>query len=582
MIVSKVTFVYLFVIDKWDAVVSKSYKTLQSEKTQPTQQEVGFNLHAQTMDVAFQRIYDSKMICIHFAETDEHCTITEANEAFLQLLGYNLDELKNGKLSWKNITPQEYWVADERAVEHFRQNGYFEPYDKQFFHKQGHRVDVLFGGASLESYQSGMLCFTVDMTQRRHAEKEAYSKACQQEIVADLGHKALKGLPINKLMDETAHLVSRALNVKYAKILEYLQDENLFRVHSVCGFSSDLLGKVVGRNEESHASYIVATQRPVIVEDVWHHSPFPPSYVHKRFNLISGIAVVIPGKDGVIGVLQADSDVKRSFNENDIHFMQLVATILSTAFERKQFEEELAVAKNLAESANLKKSQFMSNMSHELRTPLNAIIGYSRMLESGLGGRELSDKEKKYLHYISISGQHLLEMVNDILDLAKIEAGKVVLEKQTFHLRPFLIELLELLAVHAHQQDINLSYEIQDGIDLVLADPVRLRQIYFNLVSNAIKFNRQGGQVVIKVWLSSDREWVVSNIHDTGIGIPEDKIIELFTDFYQVDNTFARKKEGTGLGLALTRRLVELHHGSIDVESEEGKGSTFCFRIPAK
>jgi PAS domain S-box-containing protein len=241
--------------------------------------------------------------------------------------------------------------------------------------------------------------------------------------------------------------------------------------------------------------------------------------------------------------------------------------------------QDLKAAQAKAEEASRRKSQFLANMSHELRTPLNAVIGYADMLKQGFAGA-LSEKQTKYVGNIASNGRHLLAMVNDILDIAKAEAGKVELKVVHIELEPFTSHLLDMVSVTARQKQVQLHLNTQPGLDGLYADPDRLRQIFLNLMSNAIKFNREGGEVNVWIYKSPDRCWVNVEIQDTGIGISSDKIQKLFSEFYQVDSSLSRQYEGTGLGLALTRRLIELHGGRISVESEVGVGSTFRFTLP--
>jgi len=246
---------------------------------------------------------------------------------------------------------------------------------------------------------------------------------------------------------------------------------------------------------------------------------------------------------------------------------------------RKLLEFELAEAKENAENANKKKSLFLTNMSHELRTPLNAVISYSQMMKQGIAG-SITEKQFKYAHNIEISGKHLLDIVNDILDIAKIEAGKIQLSMKEIPVQYLIHELENILSEFAETQQVHLKFEIDPKLDIITADPIRLKQIFFNLISNAIKFNNTNGEVKVRVLLDDSDQSLIGEVQDTGIGIAADKLGELFTEFYQVDDSTSRPHEGTGLGLALTKHLVYLHGGQISVKSEPNKGSTFHFKIP--
>ncbi len=249
--------------------------------------------------------------------------------------------------------------------------------------------------------------------------------------------------------------------------------------------------------------------------------------------------------------------------------------------EQKETEIHLKYAKELAETTSRKKSEFLAVMSHELRTPLNAIMGYSEMLSMGYGG-SLTPKQKHYLHNVIVSSHHLLELVNDILDVAQIESGHIRLIHERIVLDMFFEDLLKLVEEQARQSRVTIDLRIEPGLDVIEADPNRLRQIFMNLLTNAIKFNRPGGRVEIRMYYSDDRQWIICKVMDTGIGIPEEQMPNLFTEFHQVDSSFTRKQEGIGLGLALVKNLVKVHGGSIRAESTVDKGTTFTFQLPAQ
>jgi len=257
--------------------------------------------------------------------------------------------------------------------------------------------------------------------------------------------------------------------------------------------------------------------------------------------------------------------------------------LLDEVKEHAKKEKELAVAaataeaeKEKAEETSRIKSGFLANMSHELRTPLNSIIGFSEILLEKTFG-ELNPKQTRYVNNILTSGKHLLTLINDILDLSKVEAGKVELKIEEISLKDTLGECQTLVKSLASKKGILLDVKVE-GISTVQADPVRLKQIMYNLLSNAIKFTPEGGRVDVEARLVD--KMVQISVKDTGIGIAKKDYEKVFEEFQQIDSSYSKKYAGTGLGLPLTRKLVELHGGKIWLESELGKGSTFTFTLP--
>ena len=239
--------------------------------------------------------------------------------------------------------------------------------------------------------------------------------------------------------------------------------------------------------------------------------------------------------------------------------------------------DELGRLYEALEAASRHKSEFLANMSHELRTPLNAIIGFSQVLKEQMFG-ELNAAQAEYVDDILSSGEHLLNLINDILDLAKVEAGRMELQPTSFALPGLLDNAMVMVRERATRHGVSLATETDPSVGLIEGDERKVKQILFNLLSNAVKFTPGGGRVTLAA--TADDGQVQISVRDTGVGISADDLDRIFEEFTQVGP--GRTQEGTGLGLALTKRLVELHHGRLGVESEPGAGSTFTVWLPLR
>ncbi len=245
----------------------------------------------------------------------------------------------------------------------------------------------------------------------------------------------------------------------------------------------------------------------------------------------------------------------------------------------KEAEQSLIEAKLAAESANRSKSDFLATMSHELRTPLNSIIGFSDLIIGGSVG-DVSDMQKKFLGNISTSGKHLLSLINNVLDISKIEAGKMEIDLELFPLDETLTEVKQLIEPLTNKKDLSIEFHIDGKLTHMYADKTRFKQIMFNLISNAIKFTPEGGKIDICASIKENK--ALFAVKDTGIGISDENKSQLFQPFTQVDSATNRHYEGTGLGLSLVKKFLELHKGNIWLESTPGEGSTFIFELPLK
>jgi signal transduction histidine kinase/CheY-like chemotaxis protein len=276
-------------------------------------------------------------------------------------------------------------------------------------------------------------------------------------------------------------------------------------------------------------------------------------------------------------IQQRDTALRGANDELKTRTRELEREIL----HRKQTQEELLKAKHAAEEASRAKSTFLANMSHELRTPLNAIIGYSEMLEEETQESGKADSVQD-LRKIQTAGKHLLSLINDVLDLSKIEAGKMGLHLENFDVPPLIDEMVTTLQPAAAKNGNVIQVKVAPNVSMMRADVTKVRQILFNLLSNACKFTDHGTIAVdVAQAIVAGQDWLTFRVRDTGIGITAEQKKKLFHEFAQADASIARKYGGTGLGLAITHRFVQLMRGRISVESEPGKGSVFTVQLPA-
>ena len=313
----------------------------------------------------------------------------------------------------------------------------------------------------------------------------------------------------------------------------------------------------------------------------------------------------------VVGVRKNGTNFPLEFKTREIHFNigQLYIVVIRDLTARKQAEAEQKKYEQVQqrnvelEATNRMKSEFLSTMSHELRTPLNAIIGFSEVLKNGLTG-DLTDEQRGYIGDIFESGQHQLALINDILDLSKVEAGKMNLHLEQIDLALLFSNSLFMVREKAAAQHIHLNLDIADGLSDIQADTHKIKQIVYNLLSNAVKFTPGGGDVTLRAhrvsraqvgqlkgrWEGLSLPWsdnktsdfIEINVTDSGIGIAHENFERLFTPFNQIDSSLGREFEGTGLGLAIVRGLAELHGGAVAVESAEGQGTCITVWLPLR
>ena len=326
-----------------------------------------------------------------------------------------------------------------------------------------------------------------------------------------------------------------------------------------------------------------ASARCILTRSVVHISDVreDPDYVllglaeTNKFRSILSVPMLRDGNP--IGAITVAAPRAVPFPDKQVEVLKTFADQAVIAVENTRLFNEIQDKTHQLEVANRHKSEFLANMSHELRTPLNAVIGFSEVLLERMFG-EVNPKQEEYLNDILSSGKHLLSLINDILDLSKIEAGRMELESQPFDLPAALDNALTLIRERAARHGLRLEVTVDPGLGEVKGEERKVKQVLLNLLSNAVKFTPEGGKISLSASLNDGMAEI--SVTDTGVGIAREDQEAIFEEFRQVGSDYARKREGTGLGLALARRLVALHGGKLWVESEPGKGSTFTFTLP--
>jgi PAS domain S-box-containing protein len=491
-------------------------------------------------------LYDNAPCGYHTLTPDG--AFAQVNQTELRWLGYERDEVI-GRDFGAFMTPSSRARFEVNLA---RARGSLEPelgpFEYDVVRKDGSTRAVLVSVRALRDERGRLLntsATLLDMTERRRAELALLERESSLQDFLDNGSDLIHSAD----RDGRFVYVNRAFQQALGYSLEDARELTLWDV-------------IDPLQHEAHRE---------VLEGLFAGRPAPPQELVLRTK--SGRAILVEGH--VSARLEAGRPAAtRGFFHDVTRSREAEAAL-------RRSRDELSHANAALERANRAKDEFLASMSHELRTPLNAVLGLSEALQEEAYG-ELGERQRKAVRRIEESGRHLLALINDILDLSKIEAGKMVLELAQLSVDDVCRASLRLIQEAAHKKRISVSFQVEAGALTILGDERRLKQILVNLLSNAVKFTAQAGSVGLDVAPAEVAGDVRFTVWDTGIGIPEEEIERLFQPFVQLDSSLARQHAGTGLGLALVRRLVDLHGGGITVESEPGKGSRFSFVLPGR
>jgi signal transduction histidine kinase len=389
-------------------------------------------------------------------------------------------------------------------------------------------------------------------------------------------------LDLETVLDTIVATAVQLSNTDAGVIYVFDEKDQAFQVRATHGLSDELIAALREQQLGTSDAIRQATRdrRPLETSDIGDEPPSPIREIAMRAGLRARLVVPLVSTGRVVGALVIRRKQPGKFPTSTVELLQTFAAQSVLAIQNARLFREIEDKSRQLQLASENKSRFVSSMSHELRTPLNAIIGLTEMMVTN-AARFGTEKAKEPLQRVNRAGTHLLGLINQVLDLSKIEAGKLEFNPQTVQLAPLIEEVIGTARQLAEQNKNRLTAEVPDDLGLLTVDPMRLRQILLNLLSNACKFTKEGDVKLRASRVRNGRDSIEVSVSDTGNGMTAEQQAKLFQEFSQADKTTAQRFGGTGLGLAITRKLARMMGGDVTVSSEPGKGSVFTVRLPA-
>ncbi|BCM93554.1 sensory/regulatory protein RpfC [Abditibacteriota bacterium] len=533
-------------------------------------------------------ILETALDCI--IAIDHNSLITEWNPAAEKTFGHSRTDVLGRSLP-EIIIPPALREAHYQGLQRYHETGQGPVLGQRIevpaLHADGHEFPVELAITRIEGTEpASFSAYLRDITGRKQAEEALATHVRLATLSADVGLALTRTDPLRDILQNCAEAVVTHLGAAFARVWTLNETENVLELQASAGLYSHLNGPhsrvPVGKFK---IGLIASERQPHLTNQVVGDPRVGDQEWAVREGMVSfaGYPLIVEGR--LLGVMAMFA--RHTLPESVLRALATVSDAISLGIKRKRAEEDLARARHSAEESSRTKSLFLANMSHELRTPLNAILGYSEMLQEEAQDQELEGFSAD-LDKINAAGKHLLSLINDILDLSKIEAGKMELYIEEFDLGLMLPEVVATVQPLVQKNDNTLHLEIASDLGVIRGDLTKVRQCLFNLLSNAAKFTKAGHITLTAqrermegIDDATSREWITFRVADSGIGMDAGQILGLFQAFAQADASTTRKFGGTGLGLALTRRFCQMMGGEVTVQSIPGEGSIFTIKIPA-
>jgi signal transduction histidine kinase len=412
--------------------------------------------------------------------------------------------------------------------------------------------------------------------------KDVTKRSQHLAVLNTIGAAVSQSLDLSVIAKQAVDKIAKTLAFDAVWIYELDPRTKILHMIAYHGLSDEMAESMAVRSiERGISAPVLKTGTRLVFEDLQNDERYrglSRAGTVASLGFKAAAAFPIRTKDKIIGTLHVTNLAKRYFAPDELQLLESIAQQVGVASENANLFKDLREAKERAESSDRAKSDFLANMSHELRTPLNAIIGFSEVLVDEKAG-PLNSDQKEFLGDILKSGQHLFEVINDVLDLAKVATGKLELKAQSFSLKDAIAETCGIVKPMADARNVAIEVDVSVDNDIVTVDPLRFKQVLYNLLSNAIKYNHDNGNVRVAVSVNEQKE-IRLQVRDTGMGIKKEDLPRIFDDFIQLNSSTTKVQQGTGLGLALSKKIVEQQGGSIAAESEVGRGSMFTVVVP--
>ncbi|MEC4991702.1 MAG: PAS domain S-box protein, partial [Oscillatoria sp. PMC 1068.18] len=559
------------------SVISMAMDVTECKQAQLAQAESEARLHY---------LIEANIIGVYFA--DFSGTIFAANDTFLNLVGYTRTDLAAEELSWLKLTPPESQNQTQQQKQKLRATGVSDTLETEFLRKDGTRIPVLVRVAAIApaaESEPECVCFAIDLRDRLRTEQALQLRLTQQAAISDFTQLALSGIDLDQLFTFATELVATNLQVEYSQILELLPDRNSLLLRSGVGWQPGLVGQtILGTDLDSQAGYTLVSHEPVVVTDLRTETRFSGPPLLREHQVISGISVIISGKERPFGVLGAHTTSYRQFSQEDLNFLQLVANVLSTAIDSHQAKREIQQLNTTLEARVKKRTQqleevnqeleaFAYSVSHDLRAPLRAMEGFSIALLEDYG-EQFDELGQDYAHRIVKAAARMDKLIQDLLVYSRL--GRSDLKLQRLNLDLVVSYLLTELETELQARNAQIS--VAESLGFVKGNQSILNQVLMNLLTNAIKFVSPEVEPQVRIRTEEKNNLLYLWIEDNGIGIAPEHQEQIFRVFERLHGI--ESYPGTGIGLAIVRKGVYRLGGHCGVESTLGQGSRFWISLP--